>query len=142
MLALMLGAALAAAGRSGDPGCLDHQQNSAGPVDHGGHKRPYSVTRGIGLVGQMKATTAGPEFEKAMHPILAAAGPLPHCKLHLNVGASSHSSRGKRPYSGRIRCACGNCGYTVHTTRKWLNLAGAPLCPNRGPMDVSSRTTL
>jgi hypothetical protein len=26
----------------------------------------------------MAATTAGPEFEKAMRPILEAAGPLPH----------------------------------------------------------------
>ena len=58
------------------------------------------------------------------------------CRLHLNVGASSHSSRRKKPYSGRIRCACGNCGYTVHTTRKWLNLAGAPLCPKHGQMEV------
>jgi hypothetical protein len=84
----------------------------------------------------MKATTAGPEFEKAMQPILAAAGLLPHGRLHLNVGASSHSSRRKKPYSGRIRCACDNCGYTVHTTRKWLNLAGAPLCPKHGQMEV------
>ena len=104
-----------------------------------GHGREFRrVARGIGLVGQMKATTAGPEFEKAMHPILVAAGPLPHGRLHLNVGASSHSSRRKRLYSGRIRCACGNCGYTVHTTRKWLNLAGAPLCPKHGQMEVEN----
>ena len=102
-----------------------------------GHGKEFRrVARGIGLVGQMKATTAGPEFEKAMHSILAAAGPLPHGTLHLNVGASSHSSRCKRPYSGRIKCTCGNCGYTVHTTRKWLNLAGAPLCPKHGQMQV------
>jgi hypothetical protein len=32
---------------------------------------------GIGLIGQMAATTAGPEFEQALRPILEAAGPLP-----------------------------------------------------------------
>jgi len=32
------------------------------------------VAKGIGLVGQMAATTAGPEFENAMRPILEAAG--------------------------------------------------------------------
>jgi hypothetical protein len=57
----------------------------------------------------MKATTAGPEFEKAMQPILAAAGRLPHGRLNLKVGPSSYSSRRKKPYSGHIRCACGNC---------------------------------
>src|SRR2546429_7723390 len=36
------------------------------------------VARGIGLVGQMAATTAGPEFEEPLRPILEAAGPLPH----------------------------------------------------------------
>ena len=39
------------------------------------------------------------------------------------MGASSHSSRRKKPYSGRDQVRDGNCGYTVHTTRKWLNLA-------------------
>ena len=64
-----------------------------------GHGKKFRrVARGIGLVGQMKATTAGPDFEKAMQPILAVAGPLPHGRLHPNVGASNHSSRRKKPY--------------------------------------------
>jgi hypothetical protein len=111
-----------------------------------GHGQEFRrVARGIGLVGQMAATTTGPEFEQALRPILAAAGPLPHGRLRLAVGASSHSSRGKKPYSRQSKCACSNCGYTVHTTRKWLDLAGAPLCPRHGQMDVektSSRSTL
>jgi SprT-like family len=62
------------------------------------------VAKGIGLVGQMKATTAGPAFEQALRPILAAAGQLPHGRLRLAVGASSHSSRGQKPYSRPIKC--------------------------------------
>ena len=81
------------------------------------------------LVGQMAATTAGSEFDKAMRPILEAAGPLPHGRLQLAIGASSHSNRRKKPSSRPIKSACSNCGYTVHTTRKRLELAGAPLCP-------------
>src|SRR5260370_31118829 len=66
-----------------------------------GHGKEFGrVARRMGMVGQMAATTAGPEFEKAMQPILAAAGPLPHGRLHLNVGASSHSSRRKNPCFG------------------------------------------
>jgi hypothetical protein len=94
------------------------------------------VARAMGLVGQMAATTAGPEFEKAMRPILEAAGPLPQGRLHLAIGASSHSSRRKKQHSRQVKCACTECGYTVHTTCKWLELAGAPLCPKHGQMDV------
>jgi hypothetical protein len=47
----------------------------------------------IGLVGQMAATTAGPEFEEALRPILKAVGPLPHGRLQAAMGASSHSNR-------------------------------------------------
>jgi hypothetical protein len=103
------------------------------------------VARGIGLVGQLAATTAGPEFEKAMRPILEGAGPLPHGRLQMAVGASSHSSRRKKQHSGQIKCACSNCGYTVHTTRRWLDLAGHRSVQSTGQMDVgktSSRTTL
>jgi hypothetical protein len=84
----------------------------------------------------MAATTAGPEFERAAQPIFEAAGPLPHGRLRLTAGANSHSGRRKPQYSRQIKCACTNCGYTVHTTDKWLKLAGAPLCPNHGRMEI------
>jgi hypothetical protein len=51
----------------------------------------------------MAATTAGPEFKKAVRPILEAAGPLPYARLQLAVGASSHSSRRKTQYSRQIK---------------------------------------
>src|SRR6266436_8231072 len=62
-----------------------------------GHRKEFRrVARGIGLVGQMAATTAGPEFEKAMRPILEAAGSLPHGRLDVTSGGSSHSNRRKK----------------------------------------------
>ena len=35
-----------------------------------------------------------------------------------------------------LKCECAACGYTVRTARKWLETAGAPLCPiaGHGPM--------
>jgi hypothetical protein len=35
-----------------------------------------------------------------------------------------------------LKCECQACGYTVRTARKWLETAGAPLCPisGHGPM--------
>ena len=28
-----------------------------------------------------------------------------------------------------LKCECLSCGYTVRITRKWLTLAGPPICP-------------
>jgi SprT-like family len=115
---------------------LGHELIHAAVGVAAGHGKEFRrVARGIGLIGQMAATMTGPEFEQALRPILAAAGPLPHGRLRLAVGASSHSRR-KEQYSRPIKCSCSNCGYTVHTTRKWLDLAGAPLCPKHGQMDI------
>jgi len=115
---------------------LGHELVHAAVGVAAGHGKEFRrVARGIGLIGQMAATTAGPGFEQAMRPILQAAGPLPHGSLRLAAGASSHSRR-TRQYSGPIKCTCRNCGYTVHTTRKWLDLAGAPLCPKHGQMEA------
>jgi hypothetical protein len=113
---------------------LGHELVHAAVGVAAGHGKEFRrVARGIGLIGPMAATTAGPEFEQALRPILEAAGPLPHGRLRLAAGVSSHSRR-KRQYSRPVKCACGKCGYTVHTMRKWLDLAGAPLCPKHGQM--------
>jgi hypothetical protein len=38
-----------------------------------------------------------------------------------------------------IKCACPSCGYTARTTRKWLDAAGAPVCPtDNETMEVQS----
>jgi hypothetical protein len=116
---------------------LGHELVHAAVGVSAGHGKAFRrVARGIGLTGQMAATTAGPEFEKAMRQIPEGAGPFPHGRLQAAVGASSHSNRREKKYSRQIKCACSNCGYTVYTTRKWLELAGAPLCPKHGQMDT------
>jgi hypothetical protein len=116
---------------------LGHELIHAAVGIAAGHGREFRrVAKGIGLVGSMAATTAGPEFELAMQPILQAAGPLPHGRLRLTAGANSHSGKRKPQNSRQIKCTCADCGYSVHTTGKWLALAGAPLCPNHGRMEI------
>lgn len=37
-----------------------------------------------------------------------------------------------------LKCECGECGYVVRTTQKWIDDSGAPLCPcNTQPMEVA-----
>jgi hypothetical protein len=118
---------------------LGHELVHAAVGVAAGHGKEFRrVARGIGLVGPMAATTAGPEFETAMRPILEGAGPLPHGRLQPATGASSHSNRRKKHYSRQIKCVCRNCGYTVYTTPKWLDAAGAPLCPKHDRMSIAT----
>ncbi len=105
------------------------------PAGHGPAFR--RVAMGLGLVGKMTATEPGPAFEALVVPMLTAAGPLPHARLR----TSGFAARGpvlttapRKQVTRQIKCACQHCGYTVRTTRKWLDQFGAPHCPAHGAM--------
>lgn len=98
-----------------------------------GHGKAFKrVAVGLGLVGPMRATTPGDAFLATVAPILAAAGPLPHARLD----TGGETTRPKKQATRMLKCECATCGYTVRTARKWLETAGAPLCPidGHGPM--------
>ncbi len=98
-----------------------------------GHGKAFKrVAVGLGLVGPMRATTPGDAFLATVAPILGAAGPLPHARLD----TGGETTRPKKQATRMLKCECRACGYTVRTARKWLETAGAPLCPiaGHGPM--------
>lgn len=98
-----------------------------------GHGKAFKrAAVGLGLVGPMRATTPGDAFLATVVPILATAGPLPHARLD----TASETTRPKKQATRMLKCECVVCGYTVRTARKWLETAGAPLCPitGHGPM--------
>ena len=91
-----------------------------------GHGAAFKrIALGLGLVGPMRATTPGEAFLAAIAPILEAVGPLPHARLDTD----GESTAPKKQKTRMLKCECAACGYTVRTARKWLELAGAPLCP-------------
>lgn len=93
------------------------------PAGHG--KRFKRIALGLGLVGPMRATTPGDAFLTAVPPILVAAGPFPHARLDTDGASTAPRKQNTR----LLKCECQTCGYTVRTARKWLESAGAPLCP-------------
>ena len=98
-----------------------------------GHGKAFKrIAVGLGLVGPMRATIPGEGFLAAIVPILAAAGPLPHARLDTD----GETTRPKKQTARMLKCECEVCGYTVRTARKWLETAGAPVCPieGHGPM--------
>ena len=58
-------------------------------------------------------------------------GDYPHGALNsLPDGTKKQSTR-------LVKVLCPGCGYTLRTTRKWLDERGAPICPcNLKPMEA------
>ncbi len=75
----------------------------------------------LGLEPPWIATTEGAVFDKWARAVIKDIGPFP-------AGALNLSSRVKQ--STRLRkCQCVTCGYIARVTAKWVDSAGAPLCP-------------
>lgn len=91
-----------------------------------GHGRAFrKVALAIGLQGKMTATVPGDAFKRSVSPILQEVGPLPHARLSFGTQSSGPKKQGTR----MLKVFCPECGYTVRVARKWLDTAGAPLCP-------------
>ena len=89
-----------------------------------GHNKVFGkCARAVGLEGKLTSTNAGEELVSAMKDWAKSLGEYPHAKLDML----------KRPVKKQttrmVKCECGQCGYTVRTSRKWLDDVGAPLCP-------------
>lgn len=108
-------------------GVLAHELCHAAVGLKCGHKGPFKqLALAIGLTGKMTATVPGDLFKRHAAPILEDLGPYPHAALNPN----SESSGPPKQSTRNIKVICPDCGYTVRTTRFWLDSdAGAPICP-------------
>jgi hypothetical protein len=94
---------------------------------HGKVFKAAAVT--IGLKGKMTQSCAGDEFLKLAADWMKDLGDYPHSSLKPGMRPT------KKQTTRMVKCECGECGYSCRTSRKWLEDAGAPLCPcNKKPM--------
>ena len=103
---------------------LVHEMVHAVVGNKAGHKGPFrEAAKGVGLEGKMTATCAGDDLIETLTPIAEALGPYPHSML-------TPSKQLKKKANCRLlKAQCPKCGYVVRVTRKWLDEAGAPICP-------------
>lgn len=86
-----------------------------------GHKGPFKAfMRSVGLTGKATATIAGPELTVTLSGILDALNPYPHAALTPGEGRKKQTTR-------MLKLACPACGYTIRTTRQWID-KGLPTC--------------
>ena len=81
-----------------------------------GHKKPFAkIATGIGLMGKMTQTVAGPLLLPKLQKLAAQLGPYPHAQLSL-AGRKKQSTR-------MIKVECSDCGGVYRTTQKWIDEA-------------------
>jgi hypothetical protein len=105
---------------------LVHEAIHAADDCKSGHKGFFAKTaRAVGLEGKMTATVAGPALAKWIEATLAKLPKIEHSRLDL-------SSR-KKQSTRMIKVECVDCGYTLRTTQKWIDV-GLPTCCCGGTM--------
>lgn len=89
-----------------------------------GHNKVFGkCARALGLEGKLTATFAGEGLLEKCKTIVTKLGDYPHAQLNpLKRPVKKQTTR-------LIKCECSECGYVCRTTKKWLDEAGAPLCP-------------
>jgi hypothetical protein len=135
--------------REGDPAAilvtLLHELIHVADDCASGHKGAFAeaATR-LGFCGPMTATPPSVDLAAELITIAEALGPFPHAALNPTAvpvpvpvppggeagpAVPTHSGPGKQGTRMIKLTAAGCCGYTVRTTRKWLD-EGLPKCPH------------
>lgn len=103
-------------------GVLAHELVHAVVGNEAGHKKPFKqCALAIGLEGKMTATSEGEDFKVWGNLLLERIGKIP-------AGTLDKGAR-KKQTTRLLKCECGVCGYVARVTRKWVEEAGAPVCP-------------
>lgn len=76
----------------------------------------------VGLTGKMTATVAGDELKERIAEWVAKRGEYPAQGILTGAGITKQTTR-------MLKVCCSDCGYTVRTTRQWLEVS-VPACPN------------
>lgn len=105
---------------------LVHEAIHAADDCQHGHKGFFAKTaRAVGLEGKMTATHAGTVLREWIESKIEAMGPMPYGSLNLD-GRKKQTTR-------MVKVICTECGYTLRTTQKWIEV-GLPTCCCGGEM--------
>lgn len=101
-----------------------------------GHTGEFrKAAKAVGLEGKMTATVAGAALSKRIAEWLEQMPPFPGAVLSPSSAGADKKEKG--PGSRLVKCVCPECGYTIRTTAKWINI-GLPSCPCGEEMEVAS----
>lgn len=105
--------------------------HAALPPDVGHGKAFKQAMKPLGLTGKATATVPSDALTARLRDIMDALGPYPHPVL--SADGAMNCKQGTR----LLKVECGECGYVARVTAKWIESAGAPICPcNDEAMEV------
>ena len=78
--------------------------------------------KAIGLEGKPTAPTEGEGLTQRVNELFTTLGPFPHAALVPGKQEKTQSTR-------MLKAFCGECGYTIRVTQKWIDESGLPECP-------------
>lgn len=107
-------------------------------TDCEGHNHEFKViARALGLEGKLTTTYPGPVLLDRLNGlVIDKLGKYPHAAL--TPDKSGEKKQGTR----MVKCVCPESGYTVRTTRTWIDTYGPPLSPaTKLPMVVDGAST-
>jgi hypothetical protein len=94
-----------------------------------GHKGKFiTVAKGLGFRKPWRSTPCDETLFERIGELAAALGPFPHSKV-----IKGSATRPDVQSTRMLKVICDECGYTVRTTRKWLDI-GMPQCPDGDAM--------
>lgn len=100
-----------------------------GASKHSGEFR--RVAMAMGLEGKMTATVAGPALQSRLAALAETLGDYPHAAMNPLMSTTTKQS------TRMIKLSCPDDGYTVRSTRKWLDV-GFPSCPCGSKMEEAT----
>lgn len=104
-------------------GTLAHELCHAVDGNKNGHKGAFKrIALAIGLTGKMSSTVNGELMQAFAKEFIKKNGSYPAGSL------SKLKGPGKKQTTRLLKCECPHCGYTVRTTKKWLDELGPPRC--------------
>jgi hypothetical protein len=114
-------------------GTLVHELVHAAVGNEAGHGPEFKkAATAVGLIGKMRATSAGDELVKFFNDVvIKKIGDYPHRKLNMQMRPA------KKQTTRMIKCECSDCGYICRTSKTNIENYGAPLCPcNKEEMGI------
>ncbi len=87
------------------------------------HKKPFiEVMRAVGMLAPFTQSIVSDDLRPVLDGIVTKLGPYPHAALRIKAKGEAKGSR-------LLKVQCPRCGYVARITRKWLDVAGPPICP-------------
>lgn len=111
---------------------LAHELVHAAIDPFSGHNGKFvKACKAVGLTsGKPTSAAAGDELRSELVKMASSLGEYPHAALS--------PSDGPKQTTRLLKVSCRECGYVARVTAKWLDDAGAPLCPcNSTPMRIA-----